>query len=455
MKQKNIRQVKQIIALLPITMLIISCGGSGNGASDSKDTLTKNSDTSSITAEYGAEIDLKAPFDTPSQNKFAKVIGWKDNRMPMAPSGYKVVAFAGDLNSPRNIYVAENGDIFVAQSRTEKEKEDPEKENSRNLFRDKSPNEILRFRDDDNDGVAEKKDIVLSGLSQPYGMLIIGNYFYVANTDALTRFPYDPSRGHVTNKPEKILSLPAGGYNNHWTRNLSTNDDQSKIYISVGSGSNVGENGMDKEVGRAMILEINPDGSDKKIYAAGLRNPVGMDWEPTTRQLWTAVNERDELGDEIVPDYITAVKAGGWYGWPYTYWGKHVDPRWSTEHPESLGVAPDSLTAKSLTPNYALGSHTASLGLAFSRTSAFEAGAYIGQHGSWNRSHLVGYKVVFVPFEHGKPIGKPQDFLTGFVADEKKSEVYGRPVAVVFTSHYMLVTDDAANVIWAVIPENK
>lgn len=455
MKQKNTSQINHLVLLLPIIILLISCGGSGNGSSSNKDTSTNNNDISSITNEYGSDINLKAPFNTPPKNKFAKVIGWKDGNAPIAPSGYQVITFASELNSPRNIYVADNGDVFVAQSRTEKEEDDPEKENSRNLFRDKSPNEILRFRDEDKDGVAEKIDVVLSDLSQPYGMLIIGNFFYVANTDVLLRFPYDPSTGKVTNKPEKILSLPAGGYNNHWTRNLSTNKDKSKIYISIGSGSNVGENGMDMEIGRALILEIKPDGSGKQIYAAGLRNPVGMDWEPTTNQLWTAVNERDELGDEIVPDYITSVKPGGWYGWPYTYWGKHVDPRWTTEHPESLGLAPDSLTAKSLTPDYALGSHTASLGLAFSKQSAFRPGAYIGQHGSWNRSHLVGYKVVFVPFKDGKPTGKPQDFLTGFIANEEKAEVYGRPVAVAFTPDYMLITDDAANVIWTVIPKNN
>ncbi|PRD56874.1 PQQ-dependent sugar dehydrogenase [Sphingobacterium gobiense] len=455
MKKKIVSRTRYLALLLPAIALLISCGESGNSASNDKDTLIRDDDTRAITNEYGADIKLKAPFDTPPQNKFAKVIGWEGGNTPTAPSGYRVVAFARDLNSPRNIYVADNGDIFVAQSRTEKEGEDPEKENSRNVFRDKSPNEILRFRDEDKDGIAEKKEVVLSDLSQPYGMLIIDNFFYVANTDALLRFPYDPSTGKVTRKPEEIISLPAGGYNNHWTRNLTANKDKSKIYISVGSGSNVGENGMDKEVGRALILEINPDGSDKQIYAAGLRNPVGMDWELTTGQLWTAVNERDELGDEIVPDYITAVKPGGWYGWPYTYWGKHIDPRWDSEHIEHLGSAPDSLTTKSITPDYALGSHTASLGLAFSKTVTFQEGAYIGQHGSWNRSNLVGYKVVFVPFEQGKPVGKPKDFLTGFIADEEKAEVRGRPVAVVFTPQYMLVTDDAANVIWAVLPEKK
>ncbi|MBD1422866.1 PQQ-dependent sugar dehydrogenase [Sphingobacterium chuzhouense] len=453
MKQKIVSRTRHLAILLPAIVLLISCGQSGNKTSNETDTLIRDDDTSAITNEYGVDVKLKAPFDTPPQNKFAKVIGWNGESTPTAPLGYQVIAFARDLNSPRNIYVAENGDVFVAQSRTEKEREDPEKENSRNLFRDKSPNEILRFRDKDNDGIADKKDIILTNLSQPYGMLIIGNFFYVANTDALVRFPYDPSTGKVTSKPEKVLSLPAGGYNNHWTRNLTTNEDKSKIYISVGSGSNVGENGMDKEAGRALILEINPDGSGRQIYAAGLRNPVGMDWEPTTKQLWTAVNERDELGDEIVPDYITAVQFGGWYGWPYTYWGKHIDPRWNPQHDQHLGTAPDSLTTKSLTPDYALGSHTASLGLAFSKTSAFQQGAYIGQHGSWNRSSLVGYKVVFVPFEQGKPTGEPEDFLTGFIANKEKAEVYGRPVAVVFTPHYMLVSDDAANVIWAVLPE--
>lgn len=455
MKQKQTTLLTHVVLVLSFTAFFASCGGSGNRSADRADSVDNNSHDSTSIGEYGSDITLKKPFDTPPQDKFAKVIGWKDDNTPVAPSGYKVVAFASDLNSPRNIYVAENGDIFVSQARTIKEGEDPEKENSRNLFRDNSPNEILRFRDEDNDGVAEKKDIFISGLSQPYGMLIIGNFFYVANTDALVRFPYDPTTGNVKNDPEKILSLPAGGYNNHWTRNLITNKDRSKIYITIGSGSNVGENGMDNESGRALIREINPDGSGARTYAAGLRNPVGMDWEPTTNQLWTAVNERDGLGDEIVPDYITAVKAGGWYGWPYTYWGEHVDPRWDAQHPESLGVAPDSLKAKPLTPDYALGSHTASLGLAFSKMSTFQQGAYIGQHGSWNRSHLVGYKVVFVPFKGGKPGGKAEDFLTGFVANEEKAEVYGRPVAVVFTPDYMLVTDDASNVIWAVIPERE
>lgn len=447
--------LRNTLFFISILGLMTSCGGNSNRSTDDTDTLNNQIDSSKIMNEYGSDINLKEPFNTPPQNKFAKILGWEGDNKPNAPSGYKVVAFARDLNSPRNIYIADNGDIFVSQARTEKKEEDAEKEDSRNLFRAKSPNEILRFSDEDGDGVAEKKEVFLSGLSQPYGMLILGNYFYVANTDALVRFPYDPSTGKVTNTAEHILSLPAGGYNNHWTRNLTTNQDKSKIYVSIGSASNVGEFGMDKEVRRAVIVEINPDGSGERIYGAGLRNPVGMDWEPSSGELWTAVNERDELGDEIVPDYITSVEPEGWYGWPYTYWGKHVDPRWEAQHPESLGTAPDSLTQRSITPDYALGSHTASLGLAFSKSSSFPQGAYIGQHGSWNRSHLVGYKVVYVPFEDGKPSGKPQDFLTGFVADEGNAEVYGRPVAVMFTPRYMLVTDDAANMIWAVVPDRN
>lgn len=454
MKKHLTSKVRHLI-YIPVIGLVVACGGSGNRSTTDGDTTRVDTDTPTNNHEWGSNIDPQIPFATEPQNKFAKIVGWKDGETPVAPAGYKVVKFAGNLNSPRNIYVAENGDIFVSQARTEGRDEDAEKVDSRNIFRAKSPNEILRFRDENNDGTADKQEVFLNNLSQPYGMLIVGNHFYVANTDAVIRFPYDKSSGKVTNKPQKLISLPAGGYNNHWTRNLIANKDDSKIYISVGSASNVGEYGMDKEVRRATILEINPDGSGERIFAAGIRNPVGMDWEPNTGTLWTAVNERDDLGDEIVPDYILSVKENGWYGWPYTYWGQHIDPRWDPNHAESLGTAPDSLTQKSITPDYALGAHTASLGLAFNKTSKFGNGAFIGQHGSWNRSEFVGYKVVFIPFEGGKPSGDPQDFLTGFIANKDAGEVHGRPVAVAFTKNYMLVTDDAANVIWAVVPENR
>lgn len=396
--------------------------------------------------EYGTDISPMAPLSSEPTTKYAKVLGWEEDNSPKSIDGFKIIRFANDLNSPRNIYVAPNGDIFVAQARTEREGEEEEKVNSRNVYKDKSPNEILRFIDTNQDGRPDKKEVFLSGLSQPFGMLVLNDYFYVANTDGLVRFPYDQNSGKVQNTPEKLLDLPAGGYNNHWTRNLTANEDGSKIYISVGSGSNVGENGMEHEVRRAAILEINPDGSDEKIYAAGIRNPVGMDWEPTTKTLWTVVNERDQLGDELVPDYATSVKKDGFYGWPYYYWGKHVDPRWEDK-------IPDSIPQNSITPDYALGAHTASLGLAFNKAAGFDEGLYIGQHGSWNKSSFTGYKIIFVPFKNGKPAGKPQDFVTGFIADEPKNEVYGRPVDVEFTGKYLLISDDAANTIWAVLPE--
>lgn len=260
-------------------------------------------------------------------------------------------------------------------------------------------------------------------------------------------FPYKAGNTQITEAGKKILNLPAGGYNNHWTRNLLVNKAKSKMYISVGSGSNVGENGMEHEVRRAAILDVNPDGTGERTFASGLRNPVGMDWAPTTNMLWTAVNERDGLGDDLVPDYITSVKEGGFYGWPFAYFCQHEDPRLKDVSPE--------LVKKTLVPDVAVGAHTASLGLAFYTHHAFPAkyqgGAFIGQHGSWNRSQLTGYKVGFVPFKDGKPIGSMQDFLAGFVADAKKSEVYGRPVGVaVMPDGTLLVADDVSGVIWRV-----
>jgi glucose/arabinose dehydrogenase len=425
----------------------VACDGSRQTNSANR---SAKSDADSIkdAVEYGSDITPSAPRATTSTIKYAKIIGWKDGQMPLAPAGYRVMKFADSLNSPRNIYVASNGDIFVAQARTEREGEDPEKVDSRNIFRSKSPNQILLFRDKDGDGIPEFREVFLSGLSQPYGMLVLGSHFYVANTDGLMRFPYQVGVNKIDSKGETISKLPAGGHNNHWTRNIVAKADGTKIYISVGSGSNVGENGMEHEVRRANILEINPDGKEERIYAAGIRNPVGMDWEPNTGALWTAVNERDELGDELVPDYITHVQEGGFYGWPYTYWGKHIDPRWE-------GKAPDSLVQSTITPDYAVGAHTASLGFTFNKAPGFKVGAFIGQHGSWNRSDFSGYKIMFVPFKEGKPVGFPQDFLTGFIADEKENTIHGRPVAVAFTKKYMLVADDAANTIWTILPKSK
>ncbi len=394
---------------------------------------------------------LPPPYASESVKNFSKVIGWPQGKTPQAPEGFVVTRFADGLNNPRAIYQAPNGDIFVALANTENKSLEDKlkaevsgKAESQNLGN--SSNTIILLRDENNDGIPEvKKEFITSGLDKPYGMLVIGNSFYVANTGGLLRFDYPPGSTSLTGAGKKILELPAGGYNNHWTRNLIANADNSKIYISVGSASNVGEHGMQEEVRRAAILEINPDGSGERIYGSGLRNPVGMDWAPGTQTLWTSVNERDELGDNLVPDYLTSVQPGGFYGWPYAYIGQHVDPRMKDKRSD--------LVEKTIVPEVLLGAHTASLGLAFYDQNSFPAsyhgGAFIGQHGSWNRSQLAGYKVVFVPFTNGKPTGKPQEFLNGFVADAGNSKVYGRPVDVcVLKNGSMLVSDDAANTVW-------
>jgi glucose/arabinose dehydrogenase len=396
-------------------------------------------------------LKLPAPYATPSVKTFSKVIGWPAGQTPVAPQGFEVTKFASGLENPRWAYVAPNGDIFISESGTErkKKKQADEKEE---FFKSKaqnfgSANRITLFRDADKDGTYESKYSYISGLNQPIGVLVLNNYFYVANTDELLRFPYNPADTANNSEGRRILQLPGGGYNNHWTRNIIANAAGTKIYISVGSGSNVAEHGMDNEIRRANILEINPDGTGEKIYAGGLRNPVGMDWAPGTQTLWTAVNERDELGDDLVPDYATGVQPGGFYGWPFAYFGNHEDPRHKGKRPD--------LVQKTLVPDVPLGAHTASLGLTFYRGTAFPAryrnGMFVGQHGSWNRSQLSGYKVVFVPFANGKPSGKPEDFLTGFIADVAKAEVYGRPVCVAeLPDGSLLVTDDAAKTIWQV-----
>jgi len=401
--------------------------------------------------DYKDNVTLPKPYATKSVVNSSSVIGWKDGQKPTAPAGFTVTKFAGGLENPRWIYIADNGDIFIAESGTRipKTKREDEKDA---FFKSKaqnfgSANRITLFRDVSKDGVYESKHSYLSGLNQPFGMLILNNYFYVANTDEILRFPYNEKETENTSKFEKILDLPSGGYNNHWTRNIITNPEKTKIYVTVGSESNVAEHGIESEFKRANILEINPDGSGERIYASGLRNPNGMDWAPGTKTLWTAVNERDELGNDLVPDYTTSVKDGGFYGWPYSYFGSNVDPRHKGERPD--------LVAKAIVPDVALGSHTASLGLTFYDAKSFPEkyrnGLFVGQHGSWNRAELSGYKVVFIPFKNGKPSGKPEDFLTGFIANAAKSQVYGRPVDVaVMPDGSLLVTDDAAKTIWQV-----
>lgn len=393
---------------------------------------------------------LPAPYATKSTRNFSKVIGWED-QTPIAPKGFVVEKFADGFDNPRWLYVAPNGDVLVAESNSNYSLVEQiggtiiGANKSNNLSR--SADRITLLRDTNKDGFPDRKDTLLTGLNQPFGMLIIGNWLYVGNTDALVRYPYKSGQTKISDPPEKITDLPAGGKNRHWTRNIIANADNTKIYIAVGSASNVAENGIDTELLRADILEVNLDGSDLKVYASGLRNPVGMGWAPGTKTLWTVVNERDELGDDLVPDYLTSVQKGGFYGWPYCYFGQHIDPRVKETQPE--------LVKKTIVPDVNMGSHTASLGLAFYTAQSFpkkyQGGVFVSQHGSWNRSVLSGYKVVFVPFVKGKPSGKPEDFLTGFIANLDKNEVRGRPVGlIVLPDGSLLVADDTSNVIWRV-----
>lgn len=419
-------KTKTLTFTILTAILMASCNGQVK--KEEKEALSKQPGNTIKTAI--GNITLPPPYATKSKTTRSSISDWPEGLTPKAPAGFTVTKFAGDLDNPRWTYIAPSGDIFVCESGTMMSK-----------------NQITVFHDKDKDGTFETREVFLKGLNQPFGMLVSDNHFYVANTDGLYRYPYKDGQLKMNAKGVKVLELPAGGYNNHWTRNLLSNADGSKIYISVGSGSNVGENGMDKEIRRAAILEINPDGSGERIFASGLRNPVGMDWNPGNGELWTAVNERDELGDDLVPDYITSVKDGGFYGWPYSYFGNILDPRMK-------GQGKD-LAAKAIVPDVAVGAHTASLGLAFYDKEVFPAkyrnGAFVGQHGSWNRSKISGYKVVFVPFKDGKPSGKPEDFLTGFIANEEKAEVYGRPVAVtVMNDGSLLINDDSGNTIWRV-----
>ncbi|KQS36000.1 sorbosone dehydrogenase family protein [Pedobacter sp. Leaf194] len=438
---------KDIIYVTLISSAVFAGCQSKSNSANGSDSLAN--DTTVKT--YTADLALPAPDEKAAKNKFSKVIGWPENKMPVAPEGFTVTRFASGIKSPRNTYIAPNGDVLVALSNSERSAAESVAGavtgKSKSEVPGKSSNTILLYRDADKDGKAETVTTFLNGLNQPYGMLIIGDKFYVANTDGLLQYPYKSGDTKITGNGKKILSLPAGGYNNHWTRNLLTNADRTKIYITVGSGSNVGENGMENEKRRANILEVNPDGTGERIYASGLRNPVGIDWAPGTNMLWTAVNERDGLGDELVPDYITSVKQGAFYGWPFSYYGQNEDPRMKGKNPD--------LVKKAIVPDVPVGSHTASLGLAFYKGNKFplkyQGGAFIGQHGSWNRSALSGYKVAFVPFKNGKPIGKPEDFLTGFIADADKGDVYGRPVGVTLTPDgALLVADDVSGIIWKV-----
>ena len=382
----------------------------------------------------------------------APAIGWAEGATPTAAQGLKVSAFAEGLDHPRWLYVLPNGDVLVAETNAPPKPDDSkgirgwvmEKVMGRAGAAVPSANRITLLRDSNHDGVADTRTVFIDNLNSPFGMTLVGNDLYVADADKLLRFPYKAAEQSITAQPVKVVDLPGGPLNHHWTKNVIASRDGKKLYVSVGSNSNVGENGLDKEEGRAAIWEVDPATGSHRIFASGLRNPNGMDWEPVTGKLWTAVNERDEIGSDLVPDYITSVQDGGFYGWPFSYYGQHVDARVNPQNPE--------LVAKAIAPDYAVGPHTASLGLSFaegSKLPGFTQGAFIGQHGSWNRKPHSGYKVIFVPFADGKPKGLPVDVLTGFLnADEK---AMGRPVGVVIDKQGdLLVADDVGNKIWRV-----
>ncbi len=382
----------------------------------------------------------------------APAIGWANGATPTAAAGLKVAAFAEHLDHPRWLYVLPNGDVLVAETNSPAKPDDSK--GIKGWIADKvmaragagvpSANRITLLRDADHDGVAETRTVFIENLNSPFGMTLVGNDLYVADTDKLLRFPYQAGEDRISAQPVKVADLPGGPLNHHWTKNVIASPDGKKLYVTVGSNSNVGENGMDQEQGRAAIWEVDPATGSQRIFASGLRNPNGMAWEPVTGKLWTAVNERDEIGSDLVPDYITSVQDGGFYGWPYSYYGQHVDARVNPQNPE--------LVAKAIAPDYAVGPHTASLGLSFaegSKLPGFTEGVFIGQHGSWNRKPHSGYKVIFVPFAQGKPTGMPIDVLSGFLNKDEKA--MGRPVGVVIDKQGdLLVADDVGNKVWRV-----
>lgn len=405
---------------------------------------------------FGPNPTLPPPEPTgyiPTIN-IAKAVGWPEGVKPEPAPGLEVTAFATDLDHPRWLYTLPNGDVLVAETN---EPPRPTPSSIRGLVVSfimgrvgagvPSANRITLLRDTDGDGIADIRSTFLEGLNSPFGMALIDNAFYVANTDSLVRYAYTNGATKIDDPGTKIADLPSTAPNSHWTKNVVANMDGSRLYVSVGSNSNSGEGGMDNEINRAAILEIDPSSGETRLFASGLRNPVGLAWEPVTKALWTAVNERDALGDDVVPDYMTSVQEGAFYGWPYSYFGQTLDPRVKPQRPDLVETA--------IPPDYALGAHTASLGLMFYRSnllpSEYHGGAFIGQHGSWNRSEPVGYKVVFVPFKNGTPAGMPRDVLTGFLDED--GDAQGRPVGVTEDQHgALLVADDVGNVIWRVGP---
>ena len=433
------RPALAILAAAPALFTLAGCGD--------RSTLPVN-------ADVGPSPQLPAPKKNliPTVD-IAPARGWPQGGKPQAAPGLAVNALATGLDHPRWLYVLPNGDVLVAESNKPQTLE-TKKAGLRSWVMGKvmakagagvpSADRISLLRDADGDGVAETRSVFLKGLHSPFGMALVGDTLYIANADAIVRVPYREGATEITAAPQQLAPLPAG-LNHHWTKNIVASRDGSKLYASVGSNSNVGENGMKNEVNRAAILEVDIKTGGTRLFASGLRNPNGMAWEPRTGALWTVVNERDEIGSDLVPDYLTSVKDGAFYGWPYSYYGQHVDERARPQRPE--------LVAKAIAPDYALGAHVAALGLAFSEGArlgpAYASGAFIGQHGSWNRKPLSGYNVVYVPFENGKPSGMPVEVLRGFVDGD--GNAMGRPVGVAIDKRgALLVADDVGNVVWRV-----
>jgi glucose/arabinose dehydrogenase len=408
-------------------------------------------------ASIGPQPELPAPRKNliPTVD-IAPAEGWPQGAAPKPAAGLAVKPFASGLEHPRRLLVLPNGDVLVAETNAPQNRSDDAKGVKGAVFRAMqkragagmpSPDRITLLRDADGDGIAETRTIFLAGLHSPFGMALVGSTLYVANTDAVVRFEYKPGETQITSPGVKVADLPAGTINHHWTKDLVASQDGSRLYVTVGSNSNAAENGLEAEERRAAVLEIDPRTGDSRIFAFGMRNANGLSWEPTTGKLWAVVNERDELGSDLVPDYMTSVREGAFYGWPFSYYGDHVDDRVKPQRPD--------LVAKAIRPDYALGNHVAALGMTFYEgklfPSRYAGGAFVGEHGSWNRKPLNGYKVVFVPFVDGRPSGQPQDVLTGFVSEHGKA--YGRPVGVaVDRAGALLVADDVGNTVWRVTP---
>ena len=405
-------------------------------------------------AGFGEQPELPAPKQglIPTLNA-RPAVGWPAGAAPVAPAGFKVTQFAGGLTHPRWLLVLSNGDVLVSEASSEAKPPKGLQDRIANWLQNKagatmrSPNRITLLRDADGDGTAETRTLFAQGLKRPFGITLTGGKLYVANDDGVVAFSYADGQTSVSGPGDKVFDLPGGPINHHWTKNVVASPDGTRLFATVGSNSNIGENGIENETDRAAVMVYPLPAGPLRVYASGLRNPNGLDFEPTTGTPWTAVNERDMLGDDLVPDYMTSLQDGGFYGWPYSYFGQNVDARVKPQRPD--------LVAKAIRPDYALGAHTASLGLAFYTADLFPArykgGVFIGQHGSWNRRPPSGYRVVFVPFAGGKPSGPPQAFLTGFL--DAKGQAQGRPVGVaVDKTGALLVADDVGKAVWRVAP---